>query len=348
MSGYEVPSPRVANGVASIPEIIATVNGEQWLGRWKSMNKLITPTAMHQDLNLNAQDCETDLTGSGVYAKEVGDKDETRYDIVNSWQVNYPRGKCTLEGRLLEVARECYNDEALFEDLHSKRPCSMTLDVGCNTGKNMTRALRYGGVGTEAFGIEYSVESLTIAQATHGTEHVFQGDASTNFVDEHSWEGKFSLVQCTAVLQHMTPQQVQSAICNMSRCLMCGGELVLTFKDAPTRQQMVKNGMRAWTQEVFTADILSEEEYLRDGYLQAVMWDDDYYPGATSRKPPAQRDLSLPGLHRREFVFYSLEWIKAEAMKYGLIAERVEVLPDSKIPRSALHWLVIFRLAPCT
>jgi SAM-dependent methyltransferase len=336
--------------VGSIPQIIGTVNGQQWLNRWERMKKFSMPAIVRQHTNLNQQNCNTDLTGSGVYTREVNGQEETRYDIVNSWQVNYVRGTCTLEGSLLEVDMECYNDEVLFKDFHSNRPGSMVLDVGCNTGKNMTRALQYGGPGTEAFGIEYSSDSLAIACAAHGADHAFQGDASTNFVDEHSWAGKFSVVQCTAVLQHMTPQQVQSALHNMSRCLVPGGELLLTFKDAPTRQQMSKYGMSAWADEVFTADILSQE-YLRNGYLQAVMWDDDYYPGLTSKQPPLERDLSLPGLHRREFVFYGLEWMKSEAMKHGLLAERVEVLPDSKIPRSALHWMVIFRLsasAPCT
>lgn len=324
--------------VGSIPQIIGSVNGQQWLNRCERMNKFSMPALVR----LNQQSCNTDLTGSGVYAKEVKGQEETRYDIVNSWQVNYVRGMCTLEGSLLEVAKECYNDEALFKDFHSNRPGSMVLDVGCNTGKNMTRALQYGGPGTEVFGIEYSSDSIAIACAAHGADHAFQGDASTNFVDERSWAGQFSVVQCTAVLQHMTPQQVQSALHNMSRCLVPGGELLLTFKDAPTRQQMSKYGMSAWADEVFTADI-SSQEYLCNGYLRAVMWDDDYYPGVTSKQPPLERDLSLPGLHRREFVFYGLEWMKSEAMKHGLLAERVEVLPDSKIPHSALHWMVIFR-----
>lgn len=120
----------------------------------------------------------------------------------------------------------------------------------------------------------------------------------------------------------------------------------MTFKDAPTKEQMTNMGMGYWADQVFTADITDKKGYLRDGFVRAVMWDDDYYPGVTSvtsENPPMDRDLSLPGIHRREFVFYSLEWMKSKAMKFGLVAEHVEVMPDSKIPLSALHWMVVFR-----
>merc|ERR1719324_488919 len=115
-------TPDASPPVGSIPQIIGTVNGQQWLNRWEHMNKFSMPAIVRQHTNLKQQNCNTDLTGSGVYAKEVKGQEETRYDIVNSWQVNYVRGMCTLEGSLLEVATECYNDEALFKDFHSNRP----------------------------------------------------------------------------------------------------------------------------------------------------------------------------------------------------------------------------------
>jgi SAM-dependent methyltransferase len=207
----------------------------------------------------------------------------------------------------------------------------------------MTRALQHGGPGTEVFGIEFSSDSVAVAQQTHGKDRAFQGDASANFVDEHGWNQQFSIAQCTAVLQHMTPEQVQLALHNMSRCLKPGGELLLTFKDAPTKDQLANMGMGSWADQVFTADIADKKGYLRDGFLRAIMWDDDYYPGVTSENPPQSRDLAFPGIHRREFVFYSLEWMKAKALQCGFVAEHVEVMPDSKIPFSAFHWMVVFR-----
>jgi len=343
-----VQAPAVAETIEtpSIPQIIGSVNGKQWLSRWEAVNKLISPLVIAQNLNSRLDAAGTDLKGQGVYSKEDGCQEETRYDIVNSWQVNYPRGFCNLQGQLLETAGTCYDDEALFRDFHAERPSSVVLDVGCNSGKNLSRALHYGGPGTQVFGIEYSPESVAIAQAVHGKDHAFQGDATSNFVDIHAWEGKFSVVQCTAVLQHMTPKQVQAALANIARCLKPGGELLLTFKDAPTQAQMEAYGMEAWIDEIFTADIVSKTNYIRDGYLQAVMWDDDYYAGVTSSQPPLDRNTKMPGLHRREFVFYGLEWMKSEALKHGLVAEHVEVMPDSKIPRSALHWMVVFRSEP--
>jgi len=217
------------------------------------------------------------------------------------------------------------------------------LDLGCNTGKNMSRAKTYSST-AEVFGIEYSADSVGLARALHGQDHVFQGDASMNFVDEHSWAGAFDAVQCTAVIQHMTPQQVESCFGHIARCLAIGGEFLLTFKDAPTKQQLREWSMDSWVDEVFTSDLVSREEYSRDGFIRAVMWDDDYYPGVTTDSPPETRDLSSCGIHRREFVFYSLEWVKSVAKQHGLLAKHLEVQTDSKIPFSAFHWMIVFQL----
>jgi len=329
----------------SIAEVIATANGSAWLGRHQSIRKIVTPEALRQHLSADAQDNSTELAGQGMYANAADQQDgkNTNYDIVNAWQVNYVRGECALDGKLLALSGICYNDEAMFGNFHSSRPASKVLDIGCNTGKNMTRALQHGGPGTEVFGIEFSSDSVAVAQHTHGKDHVFQGDASANFVDEHEWNNQFSAAQCTAVLQHMTPEQVQLTLQNMSRCLRPGGELLLTFKDAPTKDQLANMGMGFLADQVFTADITDKDGYLRDGFLRAVMWDDDYYPGVTSENPPQTRDLALPGIHRREFIFYSLEWIKSKAMQCGFVADHVEMMPDSKIPFGAFHWMVVFR-----
>ena len=116
-------------------------------------------------------------------------------------QVNYARGKCGLDGTLQHVVRQCYSDELLFRDLFSDRPQATVLDVGCNTGKNMTRAIRYGGPGVQAYGIEFNEDSVALAQEVHGKDHVYQGDASKDFVLDFSWQEKFSVAICTAVIQ---------------------------------------------------------------------------------------------------------------------------------------------------
>lgn len=319
------------------------MNGETWFNRWKLVHELITPIVLRERVTSSFHGFNTDLVGSGVYAKESGADPQTRYDIVNAWQVNYVRGRCALDGMLLGAELESYDDEALFRDFYSSRPARCVLDVGCNTGKNLARAAVYGGPNTELWGIEYSEDSVRIAQAAHGTDRIFQGDASHDFVSEHGWEEKFTAVQCTAVLQHMSPQQVEVAISNMAKSLRTGGELLLTFKDAPTTEQLQEKRMNTWAPAIFAADFTSREQYLKDGFLRAVMWDDDYYPEVASKAPPADRDLAIPGLHRREFVFYSLEWIMTRAAKHGLQPIDVEVHPDSKIPYSALHWKVVFR-----
>jgi ubiquinone/menaquinone biosynthesis C-methylase UbiE len=347
----------------SIARIIATANGSAWLHRRESIQKILTPEALRQCLSIETYGNGTDLSGQGVYAyateqreaaaptmtsnnnsTTVSEGNSTNYDIVNAWQVNYARGECGLDGGLLSMSGRCYDDDAMFGSFYASRPASKVLDVGCNTGKNMTRALQNSGPGAEAYGIEFSSDSVEVARKIHGANRTFQGDASANFVDEHGWSNNFSTVQCTAVLQHLTPEHVQRALENMSRCLKPGGELLLTFKDSPTKEQMKNMGMGNWADEVFTADIADKEGYLRDGFLRAIMWDDDYYPGVTSPEHASKnRDFIMPGIHRREFVFYSLQWMKSNAMRFGFVAEHVEVMPDSKIPLSALHWMVVFR-----
>jgi len=317
------------------------------MDRWRLVRGIVTPQA-HRDHVISDMDSGAlDLRGQGVYsnAEAQCSRQQTNYDIANAWQQNYVRGKCTLEGQLLTVDEQCHNDDAMFGSFHLSRRGSKVLDVGCNTGKNMMRAIQHGGLDTEVFGIEFSHDSAAVARHLHGEDHVFQGDASSDFVGKHSWQGQFSIVQCTAVLQHLTPAQADAALCNMSKCLRPGGELLLTFKDAPTKKQMHKFGMGAWADEVFTADVVNTHGDLAGGWLKAVMWDDDYYPGVTGGSPPLDRSFSIPGIHRREFVFYSLEWMKATAEKHGLTAKAVEVMPDSKIPFSALHWMVIFQRA---
>lgn len=329
----------------SITDDIGKVNGEQWVYRMKQVRALHERDAnISTNLDDKPSSHFTDLTGCSIYNKGQANDVETCYDMVNAWQINYVRGTCALDGRLLHISQKCHNDNSLFGEFHAARPGAIVLDVGCNTGKNMTVAKIHGGEMSEAYGIEFNHDSVAIAMQTHGSEHIFQGDAATNFVDAHSWDRKFSVVQCSAVLQHMIPQQVSAALGYMARCLKDGGELLLTFKDAPTKDQMHLRGMGPWAEQVFTADKSSQEDYVYDGYLRAVMWDDDYYPGVTSDKPPQERDFALAGHHRREFVFYGLDWMKRAAGKHGLVAERVEVHPDSKIPFSALHWMVVFRL----
>jgi SAM-dependent methyltransferase len=328
----------------SIAEIIGSINGKDWMNRRDLVRTLVTSQAYEA---LGKQQDEESLKGQGVYASSDEQKagQQTNYDIVNAWQVNFVRGLCTMDGVLLSVSDACWNDDAMLKCFYSSRPKSKVLDIGCNTGKNLMRALKYGGQGTEVFGIEFSEDSVAIARKVLGEDRVLQGDASTSFVNEHSWSHAFSVVQCTAVLQHLTPEQVDAALANMSHCLTPEGEVLLTFKDAPTKQQLKELGMDAWIDEVFTADLIDEDSYVADGFLRSVMWDDDYYPGVTSSPPPSQRDTSLQGLHCREFVFYSLQWMKDRALKHGLVATELEVMPDSKIPLGALHWMMILRRA---
>lgn len=152
----------------------------------------------------------------------------------------------------------------------------------------------------------------------------------------------------------------------------------MTFKDAPTKEQLKAFGMDMLVGQIFmfdndSVDIQSDSDatlsdlsdtttneepapkkpknvmrgtkelYLSQGYITAVMWDDDYYPGVVgSRQTDKFRDPALPGSHKREFNFYSLEFMKTLALKCGLVVKSVMMHFDSKIPFSAAHWCVIF------
>jgi 2-polyprenyl-3-methyl-5-hydroxy-6-metoxy-1,4-benzoquinol methylase len=226
LSASVVPSmARMINGPCNISAIIGSVNGKEWLKRRSFVPTLVTPQ-IH--VLLSGMQSDESLKGQGVYAASDAKTEvqNTNYDIVNSWQVNFVRCMCNLDGVLLSVNEECWSDDAMFKSFHSNRSHATVLDVGCNTGKNMLRAIQYAGKGIEVFGIEFSPDSVAVAQEAFGKEHAIQGDASTNLVDQHGWSGRFSAVQCTAVLQHMTPAQVDAVVANMSRCLKSGGELL--------------------------------------------------------------------------------------------------------------------------
>lgn len=329
----------------SISHIIGGANGKDWMKR----REYVANIELSQFYKgLCGQQSEAGLRGQAVYANSDGCKDgeqaqQTNYDIVNAWQVNYVRGMCTIDGALVEVSEKCWSDDTMFGRFYRGRPGSKVLDVGCNTGKNMRRALQYGGGNTEVCGFEYSPDSAAVAWEEFGKDRVFLGDAASDFVAQHGWMKCFTVVQCTAVLQHMTPEQVDAAMSNMAKCLEIGGELLLTFKDAPTKHQLETLGMGAWTNQVFSADLVDKEAYQADGFLRAVMWDDDYYAGVTSNTPAKDRNTSTRGIHCREFVFYSLDWMTNTAAKYGLFPKEVEVMPDSKIPLSAFHWMIVFQ-----
>jgi len=100
--------------------------------------------------------------------------------------------------------------------------------------------------------------------------------------------------------------------------------------------------MADWSDEVFTADLADKDAYLKNGFLHAVIWDDDYYVDVTSKAPPIERDLKLAGPHRRELYFYGLAWMKEVAKKHGLLAKEVGVVCHAKIPFSVFNWKVVF------
>jgi len=311
------------------------------MARSDQVREWVTPSSLQQHVTSNYT---KELAGKGVYAKEEGEDGETRYDVVTNWQSNYVRVKCTSDRTVVGEVEKCTDDD-IYRDFHSARPGSRVLDVGCNTGKNLTMAGKFGGPKTELWGLEFSEDSVTIAQATHGTDRIFQGDATTDFVDKHGWSNFFDLVQCNFVIQHMQPEKVKGVFGNVAKCLRPGGEFLLNFKDAPTDEQLQKMGKQEWAHEVFTANLASAERYLGDGFLHAVMWDDDYYPGVASGTAAAGRDLHMAGLHRREFYFYSLEWVKARAAEHGLVLAEVDAIVDAKMPRSAFGWQIVLKKA---
>lgn len=328
---------------SSIHKFISSANGQDWWARCNQVREWVTPSTLQQNVTSNYKDLE--LAGQGVYSTEECGDAKTRYDVVNAWQSNYARVTCTSDGKVVGKVEPC-TDDGIQKDFHSKRPGSRVLDIGCNTGKNLLRAGKYGGPDTQLWGIDFSQDSVNLAKELCGSDNIFQGDATKDFVTKHGWSDSFDVVQCNFVIQHMEPEQVEGVFANVAKSLRPGGEFLLNFKDAPTDGQLQEMGKQEWAHEVFTANLASAERYLGDGYLHAVMWDDDYYPGvAGTSQPVVGRDLNMLGLHRREFFFYSLEWVKARCAQHGLVIAEVDVLCDSKMPRSAFAWQVVFRKA---
>jgi SAM-dependent methyltransferase len=329
---------RASAGKLSVHEHISTTNGNDWFERYQKVQSLIQPDVLRKYVTAS----DTDITGHAVYAKPEEGSEETRYDFVlDNWQSNYLYADCDTNGALVKMHEGNFTDELLMQSFYSHR-YGRALDIGCNTGKNMMMVQQLRADQVECYGLEYSQDSVEIAAKNFGRDRVFWGDATSDFVSKHGWEGHFSLAHCTFVLQHMPPSGVDAALRNIARCLTKGGEFMTTFKDAPTADQLTKLGMEAWVAETFTADLADKEAYLRDGYIHAVIWDDDYYPGVASPSPPSERDLSAPGPHRREMYFYGLNWMKKHAAQYGLVAKEVGVVSDAKMPFSAFSWKVVF------
>jgi len=376
----KIPDPSsMTSELPSIGDIIAQANGQDWLQRYKAVRA--NPVFCCGSLAL--VEGTEDLAGVSNYSNFVasdGAHDATFYEIVNRWQVNYVCGLCALDGKLKAVQPRFYSDELMFADFYATRPEGLViLDVGCNTGLNLRRALKYSSGAEEnlarlhcGFGIEYSTDSASKAKEVFGDEAIVQGDSAGDFIVQKKWKGKFDVAHFTAVAQHLTPDNLNKTLRNIALGLKPSGELLMTFKDAPTVCELKAKGMEGWTSEVFTStsapDTVSTDDdtesaddasrpwkqtkiieqgpqtYSSQDFLTAVMWDDDYYPGVVgSSKIGASRDLGLPGDHKRKFNFYSLDYMKASALECGLVAESVEVHPDSKIPFGAIHWRVVFR-----
>jgi len=328
---------RASAGKLSVHEHLSNATGKDWLERYHKVQSLIQPEVLRKYV----ANTSTDIAGDAVYAKPEEGSEETRYDdVVTKWQQNYLSADCDTNGNLVEVCKAS-SDESLMQSFYTGRE-GRALDIGCNTGKNIMTVQHLTANKVECYGLEYSQDSVQIAAKNLGQDKVFWGDATSDFASKHGWQGYFNLAHCTFVLQHMPPSGVDAALCNMARCLAKGGELMTTFKDAPTAEQLTKLGMEAWVGETFTADLADKEAYLRDGYMHAVIWDDDYYPGVTSSSPPSGRDLSAPGPHRREMYFYGLQWMKDHAAQYGLVAKEVGAVWDAKIPFSVFTWKVVF------
>jgi len=321
----------------SVHAFLATVNGTQWYNRYHMIRKLLQPDVFGETLTEEV----ADITGYDVYAKPEEGSNETRYDVVLNWQTNFWHVMCELDGTCLKVDDEIVTDDSMMRAFYSGRSGKM-IDVGCNTGKNMLSAIKYSDSKIDAHGVEFSQDSVDLAVKSLGDDHVFQGDATKDFVSQHGWAGQFAYAHCNFVLQHMDPEGVDSALKNIAKCLRNGGEFLTTFKDAPTLDQLSKWGLSTWANEIFTADLDDIESYIEDGYLHTVIWDDDYYPGVTSKTPPRDRDLQLAGPHRRELYFYSLEWMKQAAKKHGLVAKEVGIVCDAKMPFSVFSWKVVF------
>lgn len=112
-------------------EIVAALKGGDWLGRHVSIQKIMTPEALRQQLSFDAQENIGDFAGQAVCANatEQPHGKNTNYDMLNEWPVNYMRGEGSLDGEWLVLSGVCCNDDAMSRIFHSSRPGSKVLDI---------------------------------------------------------------------------------------------------------------------------------------------------------------------------------------------------------------------------
>lgn len=109
---------------------------------------------------------------------------------------------------------------AIVEELH--RPNSAILDAGCGLGKLVERLAAHG----ETSGVDWSDQGVAVARALVPGAQFHTLDLVRD--DISSLAGRFGLVVCTEVLEHVGRENRFAFLSRLRMCLASGGFLILT------------------------------------------------------------------------------------------------------------------------
>jgi 2-polyprenyl-3-methyl-5-hydroxy-6-metoxy-1,4-benzoquinol methylase len=168
------------------------------------------------------------------------DKDELRSFYDRMWS-HYDRGLNRHERHRFGAVL------ALVETL--ERPNCAILDAGCGLGKLSERLLAYGDV----TGVEWSARAVEDARGRVPEASFIAADLVRD--DLSDLAGRFGLVTCLEVIEHVGRENRLTLVRNLKACLVLGGYLVLTTPNKvvhdrlpPASPPSIAQEPEAWTQ----------------------------------------------------------------------------------------------------
>ncbi len=157
------------------------------------------------------------------------------------------------------------------------KPNSKILDIGCGSGRDL---VALSTLGHDCYGIDGTAEFVTLAQELHPAltgriEHVVLPDGTPPF------GGEFDAVLCSAVLMHLSVDQLNPSAIFVKRCLKRGGRMLYSV---PSKRLDVNETERDEHGRLFVLD--SEERLQRIfeqiGFGLICKWSDSDSLGRSS------------------------------------------------------------------
>ena len=137
------------------------------------------------------------------------------------------------------------NLAASFND--SFRPSSKLLDIGCGSGRDLALLAR---LGHDCFGLDATPEFVALSQSLHPE---LQGKIVQCALPKFDapFGGEFDGVLCSAVLMHISEDQLLTAAMSIKRCLKKSGRLLYSV---PSKRLDIVNENRDGNGRLFIPD----------------------------------------------------------------------------------------------